>query len=853
MKKYLLLLVVALLAVRLSAQVADSTEMPAQDMPTIFLDDSDFEESSSTVNDAATLLKSSRDVFNTIAAYNFGALRYRVRGNDSKYADVMINGILMNDAETGRPIYSNWGGLNDAMRNSTLTEGIGMTDAGFGGIGGLTNISTRASEYRKQISLSYAFSNRSYNHRVMASIGTGEIGKGWYLMANVSGRYAGEGYTQGTFYQAYSYFLSAEKKINDKHSLDLTVFAAPSVRGGSSPVVQEAYDLIGSNFYNPNWGYQTLPNGKRVKRNSRVSDYHQPMFQLTHYYTPTNKTSVTTTAYLFMGRAGQTSLEWGEARDPRPDYYRNLPSYVLGHGHSSQEYLEQREAWLNADPSVTQIDWDALYQANLNHLFTVHNANGTEGNTITGNASKYILASRNYDKFQFGAASVLKHEINPNLHFNVGLNFSVSDTRYYESVDDLLGGDYYYDINKYAENQENGENQVDLNNTNHVAKVGDVISYNYVANRNYFNLWGQVNYLIGNFDLYAGVEGTFTQIWRRGLFQNGSFPEESYGNAPRNNFFDPGVKAGAVYSINGRNHIVANVAYVHKAPQFRDIYTSPRSRNTLVNKVTSEKIFAADLGYQYSAPTFKARLTGFVTNRNDLIWNRSFYCENVYQNTSTSVNSYTSEFVNFIMTDVKQRSVGLELGMEYNVSPTVTLQLAAANSSNLYVNRPNFSVYDDNNVTAYIENETVYLKNYHVSSGPETVGSLGVKYNSPKYWWVSLNGNYMGNMYFDVNYYNHTEFGMAHYAVGDIRIENVMQQTNLGHAFTLDFYGGMSKRYKGYYFLLNVSINNLLNNKNVVLYGYEQLRFDANNPDMFPEKYSYMYGLNYYISLTIRK
>ena len=133
MKKFLLLLTVPVLMMsRLAAQVVDTTDMNQNDVPTVILFDSDFEESSTSVNDASTLLNSSRDVFNSIAAYNFGSLRYRIRGNDSKYNDVMINGITMNDAETGRPVFSNWGGLNDAFRNSVLVEGLGKTYAGFG-------------------------------------------------------------------------------------------------------------------------------------------------------------------------------------------------------------------------------------------------------------------------------------------------------------------------------------------------------------------------------------------------------------------------------------------------------------------------------------------------------------------------------------------------------------------------------------------------------------------------------------------------------------------------------------------------------------------------------------------------
>ncbi len=854
-----------LMVSRLAAQVIDTTDLNQNELPTVILMDSDFEESSTSVNDASTLLNSSRDVFNSIAAYNFGALRYRIRGNDSKYSEVMINGISMNDSETGRPVFSNWGGLNDAFRNSIIVDGLGRTGAGFGGLAGLTAYSTRASQYRKQVSLSYAFSNRSYHHRLMASVATGEMGKGWYLMACASGRLAlTQGpnkadaffeHPEGTSYGAYSYFLSVEKKINDKHSLDLTVFCAPSQRGGSSPVVQETYDLTGTNYYNPNWGYQTDgTTGKQFIRNARVSTYSQPFFNLTWDWKPSRKTEFTTSAYFFGGRAGQTGLNWGEASDPRPDYYKNLPSYYLTHAHSSTEYEDQLLAWTTRDPEVTQIDWDKLYNANRDHLFTVQHANGDSALSITGKYSKYILGERRYDKRQMGFSTFFKHEFLPNLIMTGGLASSASRTHYYETVNDLLGGDYYYDINKYAENLENEECQPNLLNPNHVAEAGDTISYNYYANRNYIRVWDQIDWIVGNFDLYLGLQAEFTQIWRKGLWLNGSFPDNSYGKDHTHDFFDPSFKAGVTYAINGRNHIVLNMMLMTQAPQFRDIYVSPRTRHTVVEgDLKSEQIHAVDLSYLYRSPTFKFRMTGYYYYYRNLIWNRSFYCENVYLNTQTSANSYTSEFVNFIMTDINQKSIGMEMGAEWNVTPTVTLQAAAANGIHVYDNNPIFSVYDDNNATAYIQNSVAYLKGYHVSSGPETVASLGIKYNSPKYWWVSLNGNYMANMYFDVNPYNHTEEGLLHYAQGDIRIEEVLRQDPMRPAFTLDFYGGFSKRYKGYYFLVNVSVNNLLNNKNAILYGYEQLRFNANNPEMFPDKYSYMYGTNFFISLTVRK
>ena len=857
MKKILLMSVMMFFWIGISAQVTDTIGFQNQgdelELPTILLMDADFDESSTSGNDYSTLLQSSRDVFNSIAAYNFGSLRFRIRGYDSKYGDVMINGVLMNDPESGRPIYSNWGGLNDAVRNTTITEGLGLAYSGFGGVGGLTNISTRASNYRRQMSISYAHSNRSYNNRIMASVGTGMMPNGWAFFASASERWSREGYVEGTFYQAYSYLLSAEKRLNAKHSLNFTVFAAPSLRGGTSPVVQECYDLVGSNYYNPNWGYQTAADGSLLKRNARVSNYNQPMFQLSYYWTPNVKTSLTATAYYWFGRGGQTSLDWGEAADPRPDYYRNLPSYYLTNANSTAEYQAQYQAWLDGDASVTQINWDDLYAANVNHLATIDDANGVAGNSITGRSSKYILAERRNDKQQAGASLSFKHSFRPFLHLDGGLSFAYTNTHCYKTIDDLLGGDFYLDVNKYADNLESDEYQVNLLNTNHVAELGDVFGYDYFAHNNHANIWAQLNYHLGRFDTYVAAEGTFTEIWRTGNYLNGAFPDNSYGDAPKNYFLAPGVKGGANFAIDGRNYITANVGFMLKAPQFRDIYISPRTRNSIVSNAKSEQIFAADLSYQYRSPIFRARLTAYYAHFANQIWNRSFYCENVFTGADATGNNYTSSFINFIMTDIKTQSYGLEFGAEYNVSPTVSLQAAGAIGECLYANRPSFSVYNDNNAEEYIANEKVYLENYHVGAGPQTVASLGVKYNSPKYWWAGLNANYFDHMYFDVNPYNHTEFGLSQYAQGDIRIEKALAQNKMNPAFTLDFFGGISKRYRGYTFALNLSINNLTNNKNHVLYGYEQLRYNANDPDMFPAKYSYMYGLNYFVSLTIRK
>ena len=63
MRKTVLLIVAVLLGVRLAAQTTDTIVTQQElDVPTVTLSDSDFDESSTSVNDASTLLHSSRDV-----------------------------------------------------------------------------------------------------------------------------------------------------------------------------------------------------------------------------------------------------------------------------------------------------------------------------------------------------------------------------------------------------------------------------------------------------------------------------------------------------------------------------------------------------------------------------------------------------------------------------------------------------------------------------------------------------------------------------------------------------------------------------------------------------------------------
>ena len=79
--------------------------------------DDDLDENNGGSESTSGLLQASKDAFQQAAAFNWGQARFRVRGLDSQYAQLLINGLTMNKAYDGRPQWGDWGGLNDVLRN----------------------------------------------------------------------------------------------------------------------------------------------------------------------------------------------------------------------------------------------------------------------------------------------------------------------------------------------------------------------------------------------------------------------------------------------------------------------------------------------------------------------------------------------------------------------------------------------------------------------------------------------------------------------------------------------------------------------------------------------------------------
>ncbi len=812
-----------------------------QPLPIISLDQ--LNESDEDEGGTYSLLSASRDAFESAIGYTLGRYRFSFRGYDSKYNTFQINNVSVNDLNLGWFSYGYLGGLNNVLYGRNNSIGLESNNLGLGGIGGLSAIDLRAGNQRKSFRPTYSFTNGSYNHRLMATYNTGVTDKGWAVSMSANRRWAKEGYIEGTFYDTYGYFLGVEKFFNNDHRLALTVIGNAGRRGRPSATTQEVYDLAESNYYNPNWGYQ---DGE--KRNARVAKQNQPMIFLNYEWKDNENIIVRSGTFAQIGRNGASSLNWFDGKDPRPDYYRNLPSYQT----NPDLELQVTEAIQN-NPNLLQLDWDYMYEANYNNLETVENVDGIEGNDVTGKTAVYLVEERRYDNLRFGHQTSFEWIAADNVTLHGGVQWQRQKTHYFKTIEDLLDADFHVDFNQFAERDfpdNPSAAQNDLLNPNRIVYEGDVFGYDYDAVTCELGGWTQALITFNKIDIALGAGLNHNKFFREGRYQNGIFPDNSLGKSKVQNFIEYQFKGNFTYKISGKHYLYASAAYENNAPTFRDAFISPRTRNDVIPGLTTEKITSVEAGYLMKSSDYKARAVFYYTGFRDKVQNISFY------------NDAEQNFVNYSLRNINTQHIGVELMAEAKIVPGLYASAVAVLGRHIYTSRPLATITQDNNAEVLVEDEVVYADNYYLGGHQQNVLTVGLDYRSPKFWRIGADVNYLNGMWININPARRTEQAVNLVDADSEQWNNILDQEKTDASVTLDLNGGyswkMDKTIKGmkktWYMYLNVGLTNVLNKRDIVTGGFEQYRYDfeERDPETFPRKYYYAYGFSAYVNLSFR-
>lgn len=807
---------------RLDAGVIKLTiQAGTSDSGVTILDDASMDDDGSSMMPTIGLLNSGRDIFQNVTAFELGAYWFRPRGVDNRFEDVLFNGVSMSKNDDGRIDFSNWGGLNDITRYPyEYVDNITPSEYTYGNLGGVAYYNTRASSFRKQTSLAYSFTNRTYFHRAMATYSSGLTKKGWAFTFSASRRWADDGIIDGTYQDSYAYFGAIEKQFSSRHALNLTVFGAPTYRATNAPNTQEVYDLMGKN-YNSYWGWQ---DGE--KRNSRIRKTFEPIFMLTDYL-KLGKTSnwVNTLSYQF-GSDSRSRLDWFRASDPNPTYYRNLPSYMF-----SAEYDALGNAEPNSDAYNTaldilngriadwrqtqnmQIDWEQLYSANrLNRT-----ANGVDRGAVYT-----VVEDVNKDN-TLNFVSHFDTKLTGNWKLNLNFNYQNIRSDNFRRIGDLLGANYAYNRNPFLY-----DSPYDIDNPNQTVGEGDRTQYSYILNKNLYALNASTEVDFPKWNFVASIFGSYSESYREGQFRHAYFLNDSKGKSEVYDALNVGIKAKVTYKIDGKNFLIYNGAYFTLAPTFNEIFINPRVVNYFTPGVDDQIINSNDFSFIHRGQILKVRLTGYYTtiqNSTDIA--------RYYADVDDASGSTFSTLVNEALSGADKRYVGAELGLDVKITPTINANAVASVGDYEYTNNARVSTFDDLN---NFRGEDFWLskaniKGYKVAGTPQKAFSFGLKYNSPQYWWVGASANYLMDQYLDFSALNKTAYLYTDPSTGDpfegVTAEMLQQlttQKKFDDQFMLNANAGKSFLFGKYRMGISVSVNNILNNRDYVTGGFEQGR-----------------------------
>ena len=517
----------------------------------------------------ASSSSASTDVFNSTTAFAWSTARYRNRGYEGTAETYYIEGLQFNSAERGQFNYSAMGGLNDASRYKEVLNPMEATNFTFGGMGQATNYMMGASRYAQGWKVGAAGTNRNYKARVNATYSSGVMSNGWAITAQLAYRFSpyvdNKGIIgEGIKYYSLGYFFTAER-IWDNARLKLITFGAPTERGQNAAVTQEVYDLTGSIYYNPYWGYQ---NGK--VRNSRIVKSYDPTVIAAYEWKIDEQQALKAAVGYHYSMYSNSALNYYNAPDPRPDYYRNLPSAMwdgqignlyydtsadqlykedgtpygwglfigedmngnyMGSGYTADDgnlvgpsvnadqYNNLVNLWKNRDNKTTQIDWESLYAANY---AAMHNdPNGTARYFIERrhNDIQEATATLNYVNTQF------KH-----LKMTAALEGRFSQGIHYKTVDDLLGANQWIDIDAFADRDikelaaNSGFTQADIalirqNETRDgydpvIKDSSRKFGYDYRISMGNLKAWFQNEWSFNEVDLYYALQLNFSSMQR---------------------------------------------------------------------------------------------------------------------------------------------------------------------------------------------------------------------------------------------------------------------------------------------------------------------------------------------------
>lgn len=625
------------------------------------------------------ILKSTPGVYATRAGGGYGDGRVNLRGFASENVAVMINGVPVNDMENGAVYWSNWAGLGDVTSTMQVQRGLGASKVAVPSIGGTINVITKTTDVEQGGNIQMATGNDGYQ-KYGITLSTGLMKDGFAATVSAA-KIFGDGYVDGTQFNGVNYFVNLSKEINEHHKLSFTAFGAKQEHGqryNKRTIAQNRETEQGGKRFNPDWGYH---NGQIEY--ASFNFYHKPQISLNHFWTISDNTSLSTALYASFGSGGGR-------RDQGDKIGSN--AYRLG-----------------ADDQP--IDFDKIAEENM--------ALGNAG------SSDILYDSKNSHKW-YGILSTLKTDLSDKLTLLGGLDArSYVGSHWYE-VEDLLGGQFYYN------------NDSSDNTYNQALKVGDHFGKDYDGKVLNAGLFGQLEYQY-NEKLATFISASVSNTTYSKVDFMKYAADDPDRKSAKANFVGYSIKGGANYNIDGTNNVFANIGYFSKAPFLTgNVFLSDRSTD-LNKKALNEDVFSAEIGYGYRGSKLSANVNIYSTS-----WlNKSL--------TGSVANpAPNAPRLNYNIPGLDALHQGVEIDFMYKATEDLRLTGMMSLGNWKWKSNASGKVFDEagNQVGQDIQ---VFAKGLHTTDAAQTTFALGANYKVMPKTSVYLDYNYAGDYYASYN------------------------------------------------------------------------------------------------------
>ena len=575
------------------------------------------------------ILNSTPGVYATQAGSDDNGPSISIRGFKQRNVSVLIDGIPVNDMESGAVFWNNWFGLDMVTQTMQVQRGLGASKLALPAIGGTVNIVTQGIESSRKTSVkqeagSFGFTRTSVGHT------SGRLDGGWgYTMAgSFQNR---QGYFDQDYNRAFFYYIKVQKAMGN-HTLSFSATGSPSEnasRGYQQRIATHDKDYARSLFEGTDEEYAQLQsysqaydgifNNDTLLEPEEQSAYDALNTSFGYNSSDDFEESVSATDFIdttgLVSHGNNYNVHWGmlnnEVLYERQNKFHK-PLFSVRHSWSAGDKLYiSNMAYASygygggsrLENSLGGGDYTPDGQVDFQKFYNTNTIGGLFGPPIDPTYSDSLLKSSRIlrklynNHYWYGVLSTFRHETTENLTLSGGLDFRTYQGEHYAEVFDLLGGDYFVDT------QNSNANTA-------MRTVGDKIGYHNDA----FVRWGGAFLLLeykrylwnAFFNVSAVTQGYKSVDYFAEAQEDGSFATSGWKWIPGYT-----IKTGGNYNLSEYSNAFMNLGFLNRTPVFRNVVDY---QNEFVENTENELISSVELGYSFSKFPFSINVNGYWTD-----------------------------------------------------------------------------------------------------------------------------------------------------------------------------------------------------------------------------------------------